>query len=187
MRGGKRRCGWLLRADCRVWFLHLRVLLTACRRCWDLWIGLYAWNLGTRGRTGYALTHGTVTSRAGRIGRRRLASAVHFGDVLAGAPPCREQVADGCHRFERLDDRDLRPDLRGGDHLEPCRQGGGHGLRGRRTEPAHAAIGRISDLAGAFARRGRWGVQAGPGRGRPSRTSSVREVMPSLVKTFRRW
>ena len=31
------------------------------------------------------------------------------------------------------------------------------------------------------------GVQAGPGRGRPSRTSSVREVMPSLVKTFRRW
>ena len=29
--------------------------------------------------------------------------------------------------------------------------------------------------------------QAGPGRGTPSRTSWVREVMPSLVKTFRRW
>jgi len=40
-------------------------------------------------------------------GRRRLASAVHFGDVLAAAAARSEQVVDRGHRFERLDDRDL--------------------------------------------------------------------------------
>jgi hypothetical protein len=50
---------------------------------------------------------------------------------LGGDGELGEQVVDRGDRLELLDDRELRPDLGGGDHLEPLRRGGGHSLRGR--------------------------------------------------------
>src|SRR5437764_1250422 len=105
-----------------------------------------------------------AASRAGPVGRgRRLASAVHFGDVLAGAAACGEQVVDRGHRFERLHDGELRPDLGGGYHLQPFGQGAGHRLRGGGTEPAHAEPEYADVTADKAAGRREWRLSAAGG------------------------
>ena len=118
----------------------------------------------------------TALVRCTGLSERRVRTYLDRLEAVASIAPCDPDLVAA--RIERADhcpqDRDLDLTLVRGDLSELGA-----------TVPASPPPARRARLAATG--QALLGVQAGPGRGRPSRTSSVREVMPSLVKTFRRW